>query len=349
MKVDFQVIKRYLEGNEKEGDKENIVNWFSRLEAEKDLRTAYKSYWDELAHKLDTDGYDGSIILGRIYHEIKLEESGSEIRKRRITRIINTISGAAAVFLVSLTIYALINRDNLMPSPGQEAYSEIYSPPGTRTMFYLPDGTTGWLNGDSYLEFPSEFKGKSRTVVLQGEAYFVVESDSKKSFVVSGDNIEVIAHGTSFNVLTYPSDKSIEVTLEEGSIKLSAIQKGMKKEIGTLKPDEMCIYDLEIASCKIIPVDAKQIISWKDGKLIFRDEPFKDVVRKLNRWYNVNIIIIDKILESHKYMATFEDETLDEVLKLLKLSAPIDYKDLGRKIMEDGTFEKRKIEIYYKP
>jgi len=73
------------------------------------------------------------------------------------------------------------------------------------------------------------------------------------------------------------------------------------------------------------------------------------VVKKINRWYNVDLVIKDQVLKSHAYLATFQDENLDEVLKLLKLSAPIDYKDLGRKIRNDGTFEKRKIEIYYNP
>jgi ferric-dicitrate binding protein FerR (iron transport regulator) len=91
------------------------------------------------------------------------------------------------------------------------------------------------------------------------------------------------------------------------------------------------------------------VTSWTEGKLAFRDENFTDVVRKINRWYNVELVIKDEALRSYSYQATFMDETLDEVLKLLHHSAPIVYRDLGRKKRADGTFEKRRIELYYKP
>jgi len=349
MKVDFQVIKRYLEGNEKDGDKEQILNWFSNLRYDSDLRKQYQHYWNELVNIPDFKGYDGSIILNKIYHKIKLEESGTLQEKRAVTRIINILSRVAAILFIPIITFLLIYRNDSRPITNEEAYSEIYSPLGTRTMFYLPDGSKGWLNGGSYLEFPAAFKGKSREVLLRGEAYFNIKSDKKRPFIVSGTNFEVVASGTSFNVSAYPEDQLINVTLVIGNIKVSGIHYGKVRNFGTIKPNQMCIYDLSSFSHKIIPVDANKVISWKEGKLTFRNEPFKEVVRKINRWYNVDIIIKDKILESYTYLATFEDETLDEVLKLLKLSAPIEYNDIGRELREDGTFEKRKIELYYNP
>ncbi len=348
MEVDFQLIKRYLDGTGKDGDKEIIINWFSNFQAEGNLRKQYHRYWSELAHKLDIEGYDGSGILGRIYHEIKLEESRSLPRKKPMIRIINNIARVAAVLFIPLIAFVYLNRGNFMPTGTEIAYSEIYSPLGTRTMFYLPDGSKGWLNGGSYLEFPTEFEGKSREIMLRGEAYFDVKSDPKKPFIVSGDNIEIVAYGTSFNVLAYPDDQFIKVTLVSGSIKVLGKQNDRIRNFGTIKPDQMCVYDRSTSSCLIKQINVSKNISWKEGKLTFSDDPFNEVIKKINRWYNVNIIIKDEILESYIYMATFEDETLDEVLKLLMLSAPINYKDIGRERREDGTFEKRKIELYYK-
>ena len=349
MEVDYQVLKRYLEGKGKDGDKEIILGWFSDIQAESDLRKKYLRYWNELAQKPDNKGYNGSMILGRIYHEIKLEESRVLSQKKGMTRFINIVSKVAAVLFIPLIAFLFVYRSNFIPTASEIAYSEIYSPLGTRTMFYLPDGSNGWLNGGSYLEFPLEFKGKSREVVLRGEAYFDVKSDPKKPFIVSGANVEVIAYGTSFNVLAYPDDQIIQVTLVSGNIKVSGKRNGRIQDFGALKPDQMCIYDLSTSSFETTHVDAKKYISWKEGKLVFRNEPYQDVVRRINRWYNVNLILKDEILESYVYLATFEDETLEEVLNLLKLSAPIEYKDLGREKRADGTFEKRTIEIYYKP
>lgn len=349
MEVDLDLIRRYLEGNGKKGDKEIISMWFSDIKNESDLRKYYHRNWEEMDRRQNNEGYDGFIILGRIYHEIKLEESRTLPQKRRMTRIINIVSKVAAVLFIPLITFLFIYRNNFIADAGEIAYSEIYSPPGTRTMFYLPDGSNGWLNSGSYLKFPTEFKRKSREVALRGEAYFDVISNAKKPFVVSGTNIEVVAFGTSFNVLAYPEEQVVNVTLVNGSIKVSGKQDGKVQYFKTLKPDQMCVYDLSNSSCLIKPVDAKKIISWKEGKLTFTNESFLEVVRKINRWYNVNIIIEDEILESYTYLATFEDETLDEVLKLLTLSAPIGYKDLGRERRADGTFEKREIKLYYKP
>lgn len=355
MKIDSQLVKRYLEGKQKEGDKEKILNWFSDLQAEVLLRKEYERFWAEMSEEAEDDGYDGSSILNGIYHKIKLDESRELAGNKLLTRIINIVSRVAAVLLIPMLVLGLIYRDNFFPGTEETAYSEIYSPLGTRTQFYLPDGSSGWLNGGSYLEFPLTFKGKSRDVVLRGEAYFDVLSNPKKPFIVNVNDIKVVAHGTSFDVMAYPNEPLVSVTLIQGTIEIqgtidvSGKKDGISRITKITQPGNMFCYDLKTSIYTISEVDLNKITAWKDGRLAFRDEPFDEVVRKINRWYNVNIILKDTILESYSYRATFEDETFDEVLKLLKLSAPIAYKNIGRTIREDGTFEKRVIELYYNP
>jgi ferric-dicitrate binding protein FerR (iron transport regulator) len=109
----------------------------------------------------------------------------------------------------------------------------------------------------------------------------------------------------------------------------------------------MSEYHPEERLHRIKEVDVSLVTAWKDGKLAFRDESFVEIVKKINRWYNVELMIIDEALKTYSYQATFMDETLDEVLKLLQFSAPIRFKDLGRVRRPDGTYEKRKIEMYY--
>ena len=266
-----------------------------------------------------------------------------------LARAVNIISRVAAILFIPVVLFLWIYKIDTVPGKEEIAYSELYSPLGTRTQFYLPDGSSGWLNGGSYLKFPLSFRGKSREVMLRGEAYFEILSDPKKPFVVNGDNFEVVAHGTSFNVRAYPNDDIVTVTLVQGNIDVSGIKDGRRRKISITESGYMCSYDLNTLACKTARVDVDKITAWKDGRLVFRDESFEEVVKKINRWYNVKMIIKDKELESYTYLATFEDETLDEVLKLLKLSAPIDYKDLGRKVRKDGTFEKRIIELYFNP
>ena len=349
MNVDYQVIKRYLDGHEKEGDKELLVGWFSVLAAEKDLKAKYKHFWSKLPLKEENRDYDSNKVLGRIYHEIKLEESNQLPAKSGIIRIVNVVSKIAAVLFIPLAVFVYVSRNNILHTTDQTAFSEIYSPLGTRTKFYLPDGSGGWLNGGSSLKFPASFRGKSREVILEGEAYFDIQSNPRKPFVVTGTNISVIAYGTSFNVMVYPEDRQNEVTLAHGSIIVKGRRNGTISYSEKIKPGQMIISDKYSESNMIVPVDVIQVISWKDGQLSFRGEPFKEIVKKINRWYNVSMIIKDEVLESYSYLATFEDETLDEVLKLLTLSSPIVYKDKGRIRQQDGTYEKRVIELYYKP
>jgi transmembrane sensor len=349
MEIDFQVVKRYLQGIEKKGDKDQIIDWFLQLRFEKDIETKYRDVWDELAEFTDIDDCDGAAILGSIYHKIRMDEFKNSPRNKGLVRILNIVTKVAAVLFIPLAAYLWITKVNDSPVATGTAYSEIYSPPGTRTMFYLPDGSSGWLNGDSHLEFPTEFRGKSREVLLKGEAYFDVISDKKKPFTVKSKNTVVTAHGTSFNVMAYSGDTESQITLVEGIISLSEFKNGRLFNLVDIKPDQMCIYYPGTSLYRIDTVDTEKITAWKEGKLIFRDESFNDIVKKINRWYNVEIVIKDETLKSYSYQATFIDETLDEVLKLLELSAPIEYKDLGRDKKPDGTFNKRNIELYYKP
>lgn len=349
MEIDFQVAKRYLDGKERKGDKDQIVDWFSDIRFEKDIRKNYRLLWDELAEHMDMEECDGSVILGRIYHKMKNDEYKKLSGKKGMVRILNVLSKVAAILFIPLVAYLWVIKESDISSPAKASYSEIYSPLGTRTMFYLPDGSSGWLNGGSHLEFPSEFRGKSRKVLLKGEAYFDVVTNSKKPFVVKVEHTDVVAYGTSINVQAYPEDPEIRITLASGNIGIFERKDGKVLNLANLKPDQMYVYYLGTSLHRIETVDAKKVTAWKEGKLAFRDETFSEVVRKINRWYNVEIIIMDEALRSYSYQATFMDETLDEVLKLLQHSAPIEFKDLGREKRPDGTFEKRQIELNYKP
>lgn len=160
--------------------------------------------------------------------------------------------------------------------------------------------------------------------------------------MVSTGNIDVKATGTSFNVMAYPDEQITEVTLLNGKVEVFKKGKNVVKSVGVLNPDESFIYNALSDSGKVQSGNSADRLSWIDGKLLFKYEPFDEVVRKLNRWYNVNIVIRDTLLESYIYYGAFQDEPLDEVLQLLQYTAPIRYKDFERKRKQDGTFEKGK-------
>lgn len=350
MKVDYKIIKHFLNGIEEKENQTKILSWFTDFQADRNLRQEYLRYWnEELTGDLNIEDYDSEKILGKIYHTIQLEESKSAIRRKTTGKIISIITKVAAVLFIPLTIFIFLNRERYFETKANVTYSEIYSPLGTRTMFYLPDGSSGYLNGGSTIKFPTTFIGNTRDVNLIGEAYFDVVSNPKKPFNVNCKNITVVAHGTSFNVESFPEDKTNKVTLEKGKVEVLVKKNGQIQKLGTLNPNQMCVYNENTSSYQIIDTDADKVIAWKEGKLVFINDPFEDVINKLNRRYNINMIIKDSKLKEYTYLATFEDESLDEVIKLLQLSAPIEVKNLGRKRKPDGAFEKRVVELYYKP
>ncbi|MGM0529113.1 MAG: FecR family protein [Bacteroidota bacterium] len=351
MSVNLKIIKRYLDGIEKQhrDDYEKILNWFLDISAEKELRRNYYDYWNEMPLEKDIKkDNDKQKIHGSIYHRMYLDENKHLQRKKTVQKHINNITRIAAILFIPLLLYFLLSN-NIFTTYSETAFSEIYAPLGARAMFTLPDGSSGWLNSGSFLKFPTEFKNKTRNVELKGEAFFKVKSDEGKPFIVSGTEIEVAAYGTSFNVNSYPEDMLNKVTLIKGKIRCYSTFDGKRNSKKYLNPGEMLVNDRNNYSYnKIIDVDTSKITAWKDGKLVFRDETFDEVVRKINRWYNVNIVIKDDELKTYRYIATFQDETLDEVLKLLKHSAPIDYRIEDRTKKKDDMYKKKTIELYYK-
>ena len=255
---------------------------------------------------------------------------------------------AAAILIpLALGTYFLGSRFAVNDHPsGTIAYNEVFAANGTRSLLKLPDGSQVWLNSRSSLKYPVQFTEENRKVYLKGEAYFEVESDASKPFIVQTQSLSVRATGTKFNVSALGSSPRTEVSLLEGKVAVSRPSGGQSSALlKNLHPNEHLSFDSITGETKVDQEDVYRYIAWKDGKLIFRNERLADVVNKIGRLYNVDIEIEGKALQEFRYRATFQEETITDVMKLLKLSSPIDYKELSRKPDLDGTFPKKKFII----
>lgn len=213
------------------------------------------------------------------------------------------IQRAAAILLLPLLIYSgyvtLQNYSMKNLSEEQVMMQTITSRQGMVTRFALADGTKVWLNSCSELRFPIRFTGKLREVKLTGEAYFEVTKNTTQTFRVNAKELNVDVLGTSFNVINYSDDTQSEVILVEGKVILSANNEQVKKEYGTLWPGQRAIYDQEIRKVFTEVVDVDKYMNWRDGNLIFRDDNMEDVVKRLSRWFNVEIVIVDPEIKSY--------------------------------------------------
>ena len=255
----------------------------------------------------------------------------------------------AAVLLIPLIIgnllYFIFSKSN-NSSDQEPVYNELYAAFGTRSALKLSDGSSVWLNSGSSIKYPDRFIGNSRTVFLVGEAYFEVESNLTKPFIVETSSLKVKATGTKFNVSVYPSDDKAEVTLVSGKVDIS--RTDAKGNVKNSKLDKNQLYSFNKAdfTTSITNVDSYKYISWKDGKLVFRNEPLSDVVKEIGQIFNCDIEIKGEDIKNYSYRATFQDESLEEILKLLKISSPIDYTEVKRIPLPDGSFPRKKIIIF---
>lgn len=342
--IDEEAVLRFLNDDAKAGDREKIETYMATREGRASLEKISLRYWEQIPENLPMEGYDEQEMLGRLKNILDLEKAPRPKRKNKGLRWQTYIVRIAAGLFIPLLFISYLQWTGVFAPSGDEALVTIYSPNGARTNFRLPDGSSGWLNSGSALHFPAAFSGSSRDVRLEGEAYFDIESNPDKPFVVTTDHIKVAALGTSFNVEAYDEDNTSKVTLETGIVELFDVEDGsLRNALNRLDTGFQFTYFNDLESYRVDAVDVGKVTAWKEGKLVFREDPMNEVVERLNRWYNVQIVIEDKSLDDYAFRATFQDETLDEVLKLLQLSSPIEIREGEREMQADSTYSKRKI------
>ena len=248
-------------------------------------------------------------------------------------------------FLLGNLIFFTINvkKSDLV---GEPVYNELFAAFGTRSALKLSDGTSVWLNSGSSIKYPDRFIGNNRTIYLKGEAYFEVESNPQKPFIVETPSISVEATGTKFNVSGYPDAEETGVTLVSGKVEVAINGRKTGEKKSELLPNQHFSFSKVTEKSTIIDADVSKYICWKDGKLIFRNEPLSKVVDRIGQIFNVEIEIEGDEIKNYAYRATFQDESLSEILKLLKISAPINYFEVRRNPLPDGTFPRKKILIF---
>ena len=176
------------------------------------------------------------------------------------------------------------------------------------------------LNDGTIFRYPERFTGENREVFVDGEAYFEVRSNPQKPFVVDNKMIKTVVTGTHFNINGYSADRFFEATLSEGKVSL---EKG--KQNFSMSPGEQVQYDVQTNVIVKKNVNPENAVAWINGMLIFKDEKLETAIKKLGRWYNVEIILSDKGLNSYLLTGTFQHEKLYQTLKLISLALPVKF------------------------
>lgn len=206
-------------------------------------------------------------------------------------------------------------------------------PIGSRSKMFLPDGTMAWLNAGSRMVYSQGFGVDDRNISLEGEGYFEVVKNKKLPFVVRSKDLQVRVVGTKFNFRDYPSDEEVVVTLEEGKICLNNLLRKSKET--SLSPNERVRLDKKSGRMIVENVTAANALQWTQGYLFFDEELLPDIVKKLERSYNVQITVADKSLESVRFYGNFvrQEQSIKDVLDVLSSTGNIRYTISDRNIV----------------
>lgn len=333
---DEKLLEKFLDNKCTPEEAQDVLEWISTYEG----RLVAESRFDKDIVLLEDSGQnidDQEIRTTHMFRKImeKIIADESMTATSRTRRLIpNWLKVAAAILIPLILTNAIIwfifeKQDNNI------AWQEIVVPRGEKQQMIFQDGTRIWLNSDTKLKYPVEFSGNQREVKLEGEAYFEVKKNPRKPFFVRVNNLSVKVTGTSFNIKAYREEKVITTTLDEGKISLLAQQNNGPVEYA-LAPGQQAFYSKNTSAIEIRKIAIGQNSSWKEKKIKFKDTPLMEVIKVLERWYNVKFIVIDKGLSTYTYTITFRNESLQNVLIGLEKITPIKYQ------INNGTVEIRK-------
>jgi ferric-dicitrate binding protein FerR (iron transport regulator) len=213
-------------------------------------------------------------------------------------------------------------------APGQALiYNTISTPRGGEYQVVLPDGTHVWLNAASTLRFPSVFSAAERKVELTGEAYFEVAKHKNKPFKIDTRNMGIEVLGTHFNVNAYDDEAQIKTTLLEGSVRLHA---GNNHQL--LKPGQQARLGKQ-SDFSIAEVNVEEAIAWKKGYFIFDNENIESIMRKVSRWYDVEVTYKGKVDQGRYGGTVSRFDSVEGVLKSLELTGSVHFRMEGRRII----------------
>ncbi|WP_308991025.1 FecR family protein [Mariniflexile litorale] len=211
-------------------------------------------------------------------------------------------------------------------------YNTLTVPYGKRFEILLSDGTHVHLNAGTSLKYPVKFiEGQNRQVYLKGEAFFSVAKDKEHSFIVNSGTLNIQVLGTQFNVSSYPEDSETDVVLVEGSVNLYS--KINTNNNVVLKPGFKGSYSKQDISISTNPVITSIYTSWIDGGLVFRNMTFNNILKKMERHYNVDIVANNIELANEKFNASFRNEPIEKILEYFKITYNINYTINDNKIL----------------
>ncbi|MGV8138282.1 MAG: FecR family protein [Mangrovibacterium sp.] len=308
-------ILEMVTGNLKgEAKKEKLAKLEQDQAAKKEF-TKIKNAWALAATTREMPDYQVEKLYLDFQKKLKL--------KRKTIGLLPSFLKYAAVFAFAIGIFSLfdsIRPDKINPSaaPG---VNTVIAENGHISKVILPDSSVVWLNSGTQINYRNDFAVSNREIRLTGQAFFQVRKNEAIPLKVYCGDLQIKVMGTQFDVSAYPEDKSIRVFLETGKVEIlhpTALSSPYR-----LIPGEMAEYDKQYGNITKSKPDPGKFISWKEGILVFRDDPMEEVIPKLQRHYNIDIEVNGPAIYQSVFTATLKNETLEEVFKSISFACSV--------------------------
>ena len=318
------LIGKVLSGNASDLEAKSLIDWRNENKENEKFFNELKKSWDlgnSVYSKIDTD-------KAREIVKSKLIQHYSNKRGTKL-RFLQVLQKIAAILIIPLLIFSAWQLNESTKNIEVNHRFELIASKGQLSQCVLPDGSYVWLNGGSKVIYTASQFQKERIVELKGEGYFEVAKNEEVPFLVHTSNTLVKVFGTKFNVNGYNSDK-IVVTLEEGRVGVSG-DTGIEPSV--FIPGEQAIIKSDGVIKKQNIADTELFTSWKERKLVFKNENLETIAEKLEDIFDVKIEFKDEACKEYRYRGIIEYEnSIFHTMEILELTSDIKYKMTGRNI-----------------
>jgi len=260
----------------------------------------------------------------------KLQLSATAVQIDRPVRRIGGRMKVAAAVLILLGIGTIIYLRRPVSRDGAvlASLTEKRNAKGTKSIIQLPDGSKIWLNADSKLKYPEIFKGATREIYLNGEAFFDVAKNTNHPFIIHLTNGTVQVLGTSFNVRAYDNESVVETSVATGRIAFIPKYRTPRKKQDTvyLAPDHKASYTFTREELSTSITSGKEDKAWTEGKLVFRSLTMEQIAMELERNFGKKVIFVDDRPKEFIFTGSFENNSLDEIMYYLSRTKNFNYK-----------------------
>ncbi|UZR98968.1 FecR family protein [Chondrinema litorale] len=340
-----KLLRKYYDQTCTKEEELQVIELLSNLENDIVLQTILKEEWEKIPENIVLES-DTSIQWENWIKKAKVDTSSNKITltanstSQSSKYFVKLLKWAAVLFpLIALyVLYSYESGDYFNKS--QQLSQKIEwivkeTTKGQKLTFTLPDGTSVKMNSSSHLSFSKNFlKDDARIVKLNGEAFFEVTKMKGLPFIVESQNMKTTVLGTSFGVKSYSYNKVQHVAVLEGKVKVEQKEPFGNKAIFLVKDQMVSLkstqgkdHFLDIAS-----FSKESVLGWKDGLLVFKDQPLKDLILLLEEWYGVEFIVTDDIPINKKFTGTFKNKPLSKVLDGIGFSSRFSYTIKGNKV-----------------